>query len=429
MRFTKSLRMKRMCDVAIVGAGAAGMMAGGIAALRGLGVTLIERNGRPGRKLMITGKGRCNLTNACGSINEFMRNVPGNGRFLYGALSRFGPDDTMEFFGQKLGVKLKTERGRRVFPESDRAADIVDALKGFALGSGCRIRNGRAVEVVTDGGAAAGVKLENGEIIRSRAVIICTGGMSYPLTGSTGDGYAMARMAGHKVTELRPSLVPLETVEEWPYSLQGLSLKNIKLSALDLEAAPGSHGIIFEELGEMLFTHFGVSGPLVLSASSHMRDMKNGRYKILINLKPGLTHERLDLRLQRDFIKYGARNFINSLGDLLPSGLIPVVAKLSGIPPELKTSQLSREARAGLGAVLKGIELNVKGFRPIEEAVITSGGVDVSEINPKTMESKLVKNLYFAGEIIDCDAYTGGFNLQIAFSTGYTAGVSVLHEA
>jgi predicted Rossmann fold flavoprotein len=411
--------IKKMIDVIIVGAGAAGMLAAGVAANRGQNVTLIEKNEKPGRKLMITGKGRCNVTNAC-DINEFMSNVPRNGRFLYSALTQFSSQDTMDFF-EDLGVRLKVERGKRVFPESDKSSDIVDALHSFVQKSGCKHLHGSVQEIVINGGNCTGVKLEDGRIISGKKVMICTGGKSYPLTGSTGDGYRLAEQAGHTITPLSPSLVPLETEESWVKELQGLSLRNIEIEVTDTVTEKS----IYRELGEMLFTHFGVSGPLILSASSHMREMQKGRYKISIDLKPGLTDEQLDNRLQRDFLKYNNKNFSNALNELLPSKIIPVFVALCGIDENLKVNQLTKEMRKQILCLLKHFEITVRGFRPIEEAIITSGGVNVSETNPKTMESKLIHGLFFAGEILDCDAYTGGFNLQIAFSTGFVAGNSV----
>jgi predicted Rossmann fold flavoprotein len=414
--------MKTMTDAVVIGAGAAGMMAAGFAAKRGLSVALVERNERPGRKLMITGKGRCNLTNDC-ELNEFMDNVPWGAKFLYGSFSRFTPRDVMAFF-EELGVPTKVERGNRVFPQSDKASDIVDALRNFNSRAGVRTVHGRVTRVLMLNKKVAGVMLEDGSTMETRNVIVCTGGKSYPLTGSTGDGYGLARQAGHTIMALRPSLVPVETVEEWPRDLQGLSLRNVTLEVFDSKRGCS----VFKELGEMLFTHYGVTGPLVLSASAHMRDMEllcGAGYKLRIDLKPALTAVQLDLRLQRDLLKYANRDFINSLGDLLPSKLIPVFAALSGIPPQVKCNQMTKEQRISILNLLKGLELTVKGFRPIEEAVITSGGVKLSEINPSTMESKIVKGLYFAGEVLDADAYTGGFNLEIAFSTGFTAGNSV----
>ena len=409
-----------MGHVAVVGAGAAGLVAAGFAARAGHAVTLIERNSRPGRKLMITGKGRCNVTNDC-DVRDFLGNVPRNGRFLYSALNAFGPAQTMAFF-EGLGVPLKVERGRRVFPVSDRAADIVDALGRFVKDAGCRMREGRVEALIVRDGAAAGVRLEGGGEIPADAVILCTGGLSYPATGSTGDGYDMARTAGHTVVDPVPSLVPVVTEEDWPAQLQGLSLRNVTLTVAEKDVAHP----VFEELGEMLFTHFGVSGPLVLSASAHMRNMAPGRYILHIDLKPGLTPEQLDLRMQRDFLKFSGRDFINSLHELLPAKLIPVFVQMTGIDPHRKVSQLTREMRRAAGLRLKDLCLTVQSFRPVEEAVVTSGGVDCREVSPRTMESKRVKNLHFAGELLDIDAYTGGFNLQIAFSTGYAAGNGVL---
>lgn len=399
------------------------MVAAGFAAKRNLNVVLIERNERPGRKLMITGKGRCNLTNDC-TMSEFMDNIPWGGKFLYGSFTRFQPSQVMAFF-EELGVPVKVERGQRVFPQSDKASDIVDALQHFVRKSGCHMIHGRVKSLLIEDGAVCGVKLDDGRTIQAKAVIVCTGGMSYPLTGSTGDGYQLARQAGHTIMPLQPSLVPIETVEQWPRDLQGLSLRNVTLEVQDIQRKK----TIFKELGEMLFTHFGVSGPLVLSASSHMRDIRtlnSAGYKLRIDLKPALTPEQLDKRLQRDLTKYANRNFINSLCDLLPSKLIPVFTTLSDIPAQTKSNQITKQQRMSAVALLKGLELTAKSFRPIDEAVVTSGGVKLSEINPSTMKSKLVEGLYFAGEVIDADAYTGGFNLQIAFSTGYTAGTSVL---
>ena len=409
-----------MTDVLIIGAGAAGLMAAGVASMAGKSVILLERNDRPARKVMITGKGRCNVTNNCQSLEELISNIPVNGRFLYSALSRFMPADTMELF-EDMGVPLKTERGSRVFPVSDKAADIVDALVTFATDDGAQIVKGRAKELIIENGEAKGAVTYEGEKFYAEKVIIATGGKSYPATGSTGDGYILARQASHTVTELKPSLVSLECHEGFCTDLQGLTLKNVEIKVTDTK----TNKEIYRDFGEMLFTHFGVSGPMILSASSHMRDMEKGRYVINIDMKPKLTPELLDARILRDFSENTNKNFINSLGGLLPRKMIPVVVKLSGIRPTEKVNQITTEQRSKLVEILKSFKVTVKNFSPIEEAIITSGGVKVSEINPKTMESKLIKNLFFAGEVIDVDAYTGGFNLQIAFATGHLAGENV----
>lgn len=406
----------------VIGAGAAGLMAAGTAAHEGVETLILERNERPARKLMITGKGRCNVTNNCTSLQELISNVPRNGRFLYGAFSRFMPADVIAFFEDR-GVELKTERGNRVFPVSDNAADIVDALHSYAK-SRTRIMPGRATELITDGDKLVGVRTDNGNEIYAECVIVATGGLSYPGTGSTGDGYNLARQAGHNITELVPSLVPLEIHEGFCTDLMGLSLRNTAIKVVDTENGK----TVYTDFGEMLFTHFGVSGPMILSASAHMRNMKSGKYKIYIDLKPALTTEQLDARILRDFSENINRNFINALNSLLPKKLVPVVVKLSKIPLSTKVNQITREQRQNLVQILKGMCITVTGFRPVAEAIITSGGVDVSQINPKTMESKLVDGLYFAGEVIDADAYTGGFNLQIAFSTGRLAALSAAEK-
>lgn len=402
-----------MAHIIVVGAGAAGMMAAGFAADRH-SVTLLERNARPGRKLMITGKGRCNVTNNCG-LDAFLSNVPVNPRFLYSSLSQFGPADAMDFF-EKLGVALKTERGRRVFPVSDKAADVVDALARFS--SKAHRCTGHVRELLLRDGIAVGVRLENGEELRADAVILCTGGASYPATGSTGDGYRLAAQAGHTIVPPVPSLVPMVTEEEWPSRVMGLSLRNVTLTV----TAKSGH-TVFSELGEMLFTHFGVSGPLVLAASSHLRKPEGGR--LWIDLKPGLSMEKLDARMQRDFVQFAAQNLSNALHALLPVRLIPICLSLAHIDGIKKASQVTRAERQALGAVVKALPLTVHAFRPIEEAIITSGGVSVREVDPKTMASKRVKNLFIAGELLDVDAHTGGYNLQIAFSTGRAAGFAV----
>ena len=383
---------------------------------KGAEITVIEKNGRPARKLMITGKGRCNVTNNCG-VDTLVANVPKNGKFLFSAFSGFSASDTMGLF-ESLGVPLKTERGNRVFPVSDKAVDIVDALVGAVKKSGANILHSVAEKILTENGTVTGVKTESGEIYPADSVILATGGMSYPLTGSTGDGYKMAKELSHTVTELKPSLVPLTVHEGFCSRLAGLSLKNVTLSVFE----EGKKKPVFSELGEMLFTHFGISGPLTLSASSHMRKMGKATYTAYIDLKPALSPEQLDSRILRDFEDEKNKDFANSLDKLLPKSIIPVIISLSGIEPALKVNQISREMRGELCKVIKDLPLHVTGFRPIEEAIITGGGISVKEINPSTMESKLVKGLYFAGEIIDADAYTGGFNLQIAFSTGFAAG-------
>mgnify|MGYP002727549823 FL=1 len=411
-----------MKKIVIIGGGAAGLMAACRAAERygtSADVIIVERNERPARKVMITGKGRCNVTNNCGT-DTLIANVPKNGKFLFSAFSEFNSSDTMEFF-EALGVPLKTERGNRVFPVSDKASDIVDALVKCAKKRGARIINGRAASVKTENGAVTGVELSDGEIIDADGVIVATGGMSYPLTGSVGDGYKIAKELGHTVTPIKPSLVPLTVHEGFCERLSGLSLKNTVLSVFE----EGKKKPIFSELGEMLFTHFGISGPLVLSASAHMRKIGEKQYIAHLDLKPGLSHEQLDARLLRDFDGAKNRDFANSLDKLLPKSIIPVIISLSGIPSDEKVNQISREQRERLCGVIKNLTLHITGTRPIEEAIITGGGISVKEINPSTMESKIIKGLYFAGEVIDVDAYTGGFNLQIAFSTGYTAGNSI----
>ena len=407
-----------MKKTVIIGGGAAGLMAACAAAEKygGSAVTVIEKNRRPGRKLMITGKGRCNVTNNC-DRDTLISNVPANGRFLFSAFSDFGTADTMEFF-EKRGVPLKTERGNRVFPVSDKASDIVDALVNTVNKSGVKILTAEAEEILTENFSVTGVRTRDSGILEADSVILATGGMSYPVTGSTGDGYKMAGRLGHTVTPLKASLVPLNVKQGFCSRLSGLSLKNVTLTVYE----SGRKKPVFSELGEMLFTHFGISGPLVLSASAHMRKMESAEYVAYIDLKPALDEQKLDSRILRDFEEEKNRDFANSLDKLLPKSIIPVIISLSGIAPDTKVNQISREQRARLCGVLKALRLDITGFRPIEEAIITGGGISVKEINPSTMESKLVSGLFFAGEIIDADAYTGGFNLQIAFSTGHLAG-------
>lgn len=408
-RYTKKL----MYDAVVIGGGAAGMLAAAIAARRGLRVLLLEKNDRLGVKLRITGKGRCNVTNDC-TVREALENIPTGGRFLNSAFSGFTPKDTMEFF-EKLGVPLKTERGNRVFPVSDSAADIVAALRRACEASGADIRKGTAKALLTEGGRITKV-LTDEEKIDCKAAVLCTGGLSYPLTGSTGDGYKIAAALGHRIIATKPSLVPLEASKDICLRMQGLTLKNIRITVRD-----GGKKPVFEDFGEMLFTHFGVSGPLILSASAHMRDFANKKYEIFLDLKPALDEKKLDARILRDFEKYANRDFANALGDLANRIMIPVLVDLSGIPPRTKVNSVTRRQRADLLTLFKSFKIEVTGPRPIEEAIITSGGVDVRDINPTTMESKIVGGLYFAGEIIDADAYTGGFNLQIAWSTAYAA--------
>ena len=407
-------------DLIVIGGGAAGLMAAGTAAQRGLNVTLIERNDKLARKVAITGKGRCNVTNSCPLLNELISNVPVNGRFLYGAFSRFGTDDTIDFF-EEMGVPLKIERGNRVFPVSDKALDIVDALNKFITVNGVKRKQGRVTELIIEDGELKGCVTEDGKKYYADNVLIATGGLSYPATGSTGDGYTLARQAGHTITDLKPSLVSLECHEGWCTDAQGLSLRNVEIRVEDTK----TYKEIYKDFGEMLFTHYGVSGPMILSASSHMRNMEKGRYVIHIDFKPALTYEQLDKRIQRDLLECSNKNLFNTLALMLPRKMIPVAVKLSGLNGNIKSNQVTKEMRASLVDLLKDIRLTVTDFRPIDEAVITSGGVSVSEIDPKTMESKILKGLYFAGEVIDVDAYTGGFNLQIAFSTGRLVGNSV----
>lgn len=407
---------KLKADAVVIGGGAAGMLCSAVAAERGLDVILLEPNKVLGRKMRITGKGRCNVTNNC-DIKEVLNNIPGDGRFLYSALNRLSPRDTMELF-ESHGVKLKTERGNRVFPVSDNANDVAGALARWLGRGGARHIRASAKQILTENGEVCGVRTNEG-IIDCRAAVICTGGLSYPLTGSTGAGYELAREMGHTVTPCRPSLVPLESDDEYCAEMQGFSLRNVTLSAYEDDK------LIFRELGEMLFTHFGVSGPLVLSASSHMRNFGKAKYRLSIDLKPALDEKKLDARLLRDFEKYANRDFENALGDLAGRTMIPVLVKLSGIPADEKVNSITRSQRHDLLRLFKEFPVSISGPRPIKEAIITSGGVLTKEINPRTMESKLVSGLYFAGEVLDLDAYTGGFNLQIAWSTAFVAANSI----
>ncbi len=405
-------------DVIIIGGGAAGMLAGITCAQQGKSVLILDKNERLGRKLLITGKGRCNITNNC-QRDELFKNIPHNPKFLYSAFSQFTPQDAIDFF-ESLGVATKTERGNRVFPVSDKAVEVVDALVKTLNKYGVKTVRAKAEGLKLEDGQIKGVLCADNIIYNAKSVIIATGGRSYPLTGSTGDGYALAMQAGHTVSDVSPSLVPIVTQEKWCADAMGLSLKNVTLKVIDNSK---NKRIVFEELGEMLFTHFGVSGPLVLSASAHMEELESNRYSLEIDLKPALDEQTLDKRLLREIATYSNRDFSNLLGSLLPQKLIAVVVGLSGINGDTKANSITREQRATLCKLLKSLPLSVKAFRPIEEAIVTRGGVSTVEIDPKTMESKLTKGLFFAGEVIDVDAYTGGFNLQIAFSTGFLAGL------
>ena len=408
-----------MKKVVIIGAGPAGMTAAYSASQNGIDVVLVEKNERVGRKLLITGKGRCNITNNC-EVEELIANVNTNGKFLYSAFYTFTNDAVMEMF-ESLGVRLKTERGNRVFPESDRAMDVVDAMSRLIKRKNIKLVTGKTVKDIKEkNGKVESVVLSDGKEIKADAVIIATGGASYQRTGSTGDGYRLAEKLGHKITPLKPSLIGLEIQEDFVSKLKGLSLRNVAINVYGKK-----NKTIYDDFGEMEFTDYGVDGPIIKSASCIMRDLSKESYKISLDLKPALDHEKLDKRVQRDFQKYINKRFENSLSDLLPSKMIPVVVELSGIDPATPVNSITKEERRNLVNTIKNIEMHVKRYRPMEEAIVTSGGVKTSEINSSTMESKLIEGLYFAGEVIDVDAYTGGFNLQIAFSTGYLAGMSI----
>lgn len=407
--------MKPKCIV--IGGGAAGMMAAIAAASGGAAVTLLERNQKVGRKLYITGKGRCNVTNECGA-EEVLRSTPCNGKFLYSCMERFTPADTMEFF-KKLGVSLKTERGNRVFPSSDKAADIIDALLRELRKKKVEIVETRATGLLVFDGIISGVSTESGDM-DCDAVIVATGGVSYPLTGSTGDGYDMARALGHTIVQPKGSLVPLTSDDPCCAQMMGLSLKNTGVKVRNEKGK-----VVYQDQGELLFTHFGLSGPVILSASAHLRRFDREKYTICLDMKPALDEEKLDARLLREFEEKSNRDFINALDGLLPRAMIPVMVERTGTPPETKVHSITRQQRRRLLELLKCFPIELTGTRPVEEAIITSGGVKVSEIDPKTMQSKLVPGLFFAGEIIDVDAYTGGFNLQIAWATGHAAGQAV----
>ncbi|MBQ6183761.1 MAG: NAD(P)/FAD-dependent oxidoreductase [Clostridia bacterium] len=413
---TASTTTSRNNRIVVIGGGAAGMLAAVSARAAGAEVTLLEKNPYLGKKLNITGKGRCNVTNNC-TVPEYLENVIRNPKFLMKAAYRFTPADVMGFF-ESAGVPLKTERGRRVFPQSDRARDVTDCLAKMIYERGIRVQRGCVTEILVTDGEVCGVKYSSdGERRRLEAasVIICTGGMSYPATGSDGSGYALARKLGHTIVTPRGSLVPLVTKEKWPGELTGLSLKNVNLT---LENGGKT---LFSEQGEMLFTHFGISGPLVLSGSALIDSFP---CEAFIDMKPALTEETLDERIRSDFERFINKHFINSLDDLLPKAMIPHVARLSGIAPQKPVNSVTRAERRALAALLKAIPLTVTGTRPVEEAIVTAGGVNVKEIDPSTMRSKLVRGLFFAGEIIDVDCRTGGYNLQTAFCTGRLAGES-----
>ena len=406
-------------DCLVVGAGAAGMMAAGTIAEASdrLNVVLLEKNPHPGKKLLITGKGRCNVTNNC-DLDTLMKNVVTNGRFLYSAFATFMPSDTMFFF-ESNGVALKTERGNRVFPVSDRSNDIVSALKRYCDNKRIKHIQGELKEIILDNGAVSYGLLDDGTEIECSSVIIATGGKSYPQTGSTGDGYIIASKLGHTVIPAKPSLVPIEAEESEVCSLlEGLSLKNTELTV------KRNGKKVYSDFGELVFTYSGLSGPIVRSSSAHCKKGDT----VSLDLKPALDEKTLDNRILSDFEKYNNKNFANALDDLLPRKLIPVIVSLSGIPAMKKVNSITKAERTVLLKLLKELSFTVKGFRSINEAIVTSGGISVKEIDPKTMESKIVEGLYFAGEVIDCDAYTGGFNLQIAFSTGKLAGLSVAEK-
>lgn len=404
-------------NVIVIGGGASGLMAAISAAKNNNKVLVIEKMPRPARKVMITGKGRCNVTNYS-NLEDLIANVCHNGRFLYSAFSAFSAFDTYSFF-EEAGVPLKVERGERVFPVSDKAVDIVDALVNTAKGLGVSFLHTEVKEIIASSGAVKGVITKDGKQLICDKVILATGGLSYPTTGSTGDGYNFAKKLGHTVTKLRPALVPMEVYEGFCEALTGLSLKNVSLKVIK------DKKLKFQKQGEMLFTHFGISGPLVLSASSAVDGIEDGGCEAYIDLKPALSLEQLDKRILRDFEEFKNRELINALGKLLPVKLISVIISLANINPHTKVNAVTKVQRTALAQTIKAMPLTVTGLRPFSEAIITSGGVSVKEIEPKTMQSKLVSGLFFAGEIIDVDAFTGGFNLQIAFSTGFLAGNNI----
>ena len=403
-----------MYDGIVIGGGPAGMFASIIAAQQGSKVLLLERNDRLGKKLLITGKGRCNVTNAC-SAQEVLQNVPRNGRFLYSAMENYPPASIMDFL-ESHGCRLKVERGNRVFPVSDKSSSVLECLRNVMHRSGVQVKTARALEILTDENGVVGVKTA-GERIFAKWVILATGGVSYPTTGSTGDGYDMARKLGHTVVQPEGSLVPLECEGDDCPEMQGLSLRNVAVKLVNAK-----NKVLYKDFGELLFTHFGVSGPTVLSASAHL---KGDGCRLVIDLKPALDEGKLNDRILRDLEMYKNRSMENALTDLLPRSMIPVVLRRLQIPEDLQANSLTKQQRRAMVELLKGFAVNISGKRPVAEAIITSGGVKTAEIDPKTMESKKIPGLYFAGEILDCDAYTGGFNLQIAWATAYAAGMSV----
>ena len=412
--------MKR---VVVIGGGAAGLMAAVIAGREGAKVTLLEKMNYVGKKMGITGKGRCNITNAC-DMSDFIKNTPGNGKFLYGAYERFTNEDLLQLL-HDAGLETKVERGGRVFPASDSALDVRNTFMKLMKQYGVDVHLEEPVKkLLVDDGVVTGVVTDK-ETYHADAVVIATGGKSYPATGSTGDGYILAAQVGHKITDIRPSLVPIVTEESWVKDLMGLSLRNVELSVV------AKNKVQAKMFGEMMFTHFGITGPIVLSLSHTvgklMRKKNIGTIGLDINLKPALSPETLDKRLQKDFDLYSKKQLINGMKDLLPSRLIPLIIELAGIDPQKPINQISKEERQQIGYMLQHMPLTVKGLRPVEEAIVTAGGISLKEFNPKTMESKLLKGLYGAGEVLDIDAFTGGYNLQAAFSTGYVAAMHITH--
>lgn len=412
--------MKR---VVVIGGGAAGLMAAVIAGREGAKVTLLEKMNYVGKKMGITGKGRCNITNAC-DMSEFIKNTPGNGKFLYGAYERFTNEDLLQLL-HDAGLETKVERGGRVFPASDSALDVRNIFMKLMKHYGVDVHLEEPVKkLLVDDSVVIGVVTDK-ETYHADAVVIATGGKSYPATGSTGDGYILAAQVGHKITDIRPSLVPIVTEEFWVKDLMGLSLRNVELSVV------AKNKVQAKMFGEMMFTHFGITGPIVLSLSHTvgklMRKKNIGTIGLDINLKPALSPETLDKRLQKDFDLYSKKQIINGMKDLLPSRLIPLIIELAGIDPQKPINQISKEERQQIGYMLQHMPLTVKGLRPVEEAIVTAGGISLKEFNPKTMESKLVKGLYGVGEVLDIDAFTGGYNLQAAFSTGYVAAMHITH--